>query len=493
MVDNVSFPSIPDDIRIPFQATEISNRRADGGTAIMPHKIVLVGQKLAAAPIAVNTETVVQDADQVAQLCGRGSMLHQIALEAKRANPYSEMTLIAAADLEAGVVAEGGIVFTGPATASGTMALHLDGTRIQIGVTKGDTAAAIATNAAAQINAELDLPATAAVDGAQTSKVIITARHKGECGNDIDIRFNANRGEALPAGVTVAITPMTGGTGNPDVGPLLAAIKGNARLRLVMPWNDEVNLDAVEADFEERFGPMRKQEAHAFACQSGTFGDLTTFGDGRNSPHSTVFWREGNMVSPWRLAARACGLITTRGASDPARPYHAMPLTGIPAPAEGDRGDNNDHNALLKKGISTFKYGPDGSTMIEMVCTTYKTNSFGMPTTSYFKLQSKWGADYFRFRWDALIAQEYPDFKLADDGTDYEDGQPIVTPSILKARAIGLFIDLERAGQVENRAAFKQSIVMLRSMVNKNQVNSVMAPDLVNQYDVQATLIEFIN
>lgn len=492
MPDNVSFSQIPDDIRIPFQATEISGIRADSGTAVLPHKIVLFGQKLAAGPVAVNTETIVQNADQVAQLCGRGSQLHQIAIEAKKANPYSAMTLVAALDLPAGVAAAGTIDVTGPATASGVIALYIDATRLQVGVTKGDTAASIATNIAAAINASPELPLTVPVAPAADS-VATVARHKGECGNDIDMRVNYNAGEQLPDGVGITFTAMAGGVGNPDAGPLLAAIKGNDRIRLVMPWTDAANMAAVEADFDERFGPMIKQESHAFACVSGTFGDASTYGAARNNINSTIFWREGSMVSPWRLAARACGLCTMRGASDPARPYHAMPLTGLPAPAQIDRGDNNDHNALLKKGISTFKYGPDGSTMLEMVCTTFKTNAFGMPTTSYFKLQSKWGADYFRFRWDALIAQKYPDFKLADSDTDFAPGQAIVTAKILEIEAYGLYLDLVTEGQVERAADFKSTIIMLRSIANVNQVNSVMAPNLVNQFDVMATAIQFIN
>jgi phage tail sheath gpL-like len=492
MADNVSFRGIPEDIRVPTQATEISGVRADAGKAILPHKIVLFGQKLAAGTVPVNTETVVQNADQVALLCGRGSMLHMIAVEAKKANPYSPMTLVAALDLAGGAKAAGVIAWTGPATENGVIPLYIDGKRLQVGVTAGDTAAVIATAVATMINATVELPVTVPVMPVAAS-VAPVAIHKGLCGNDIDIRVCANLGESLPAGVGVTITAMAAGAGNPDVGPLLAAINGNDRIRLVMPWTDATNMALVEADFETRFGPMVKQESHAFTCVSGSFGTLTTYGDGRNSPHSTVFWREGNMLSPYRLAARACGLVTMRGASDPARPYHAMELIGVTAPAEVDRGDNNDHNALLKKGISTFKYGAGGVTMLEMVCTTYKTNSFGMPTKSYFKINSKWGADYWRFRWDALIAQDYPDFKLANDGTDFAPGQPIVTPSVLKARAIGLFIDLEKEGQVENRQAFKDSIIMLRSISNVNQVNSVQAPDLVNQFDVMATAIEFIN
>ncbi|MBF8179658.1 phage tail sheath subtilisin-like domain-containing protein [Herminiimonas contaminans] len=492
MSDNVSFREIPDDIRVPYQATEISGVRADATAPGLPHKIVLVGQKLAAGTALPGVEVVVQNPDQVAKLAGRGSMLHHIAIEAKRANPYAQMTMVPVIDLPAGAAATGTLSFTGPATAAGTIPMYIDGNRIQVGVSQGDTAAMIAANVAIQINAAVDLPMSVPV-APTAGSVALVARHKGECGNDLDVRFAANYGESMPSGVGVTITAMNGGSGNPDVAPLLAAISGSDRIRLVMPWTDSANIAAAEADFDVRYGPMVKQESHLFACVSGSFGSLTTYGDNRNNINSTVFWREGNMVAPYRLAARAAGLVSMRGASDPARPYHGMVLTGIPAPAERDRGTLAEHNALLKKGISTFKYGAGGEVMIEMVCTTYKTNSFGMPTKSYFKINSKWGADYFRFRWDALIAQRYPDFKICDDDTDFAPGQPMVSPSVLRGEAFGLYKDLEYTGQVEQTESFKETLIMLRSIANVNQMNAVMAPNLVNQFDVMATMIEFIN
>jgi phage tail sheath gpL-like len=494
MPDNVSFREIPADVLVPGQYIEIDGSRADSGTPPIPRKIVIVGQKIAAgtAITAPPTEVPVATIDQVVQLGGRGSLLAQMAAEVFKANPYGKFTVIAADDLPAGVVATGSLVVVGPAVESGTIALFIDGTLVQVGVTKNDTAIQIAANIATQVNAVLDLPLWVPV-APSTATVSFSARHKGECGNDIDIRHSFYLGQRLPSGVTMTVTPMAGGTGNPDIGPLLAAIKGDDRIVLISPWTDSTNVVKIEADFADRYGPMKQQESHCFAALSGTFATLVTYGTGRNSPHVSIIPREGNMVAPWRIAASVAGLCSMRGSSDPARPYFGMVLPGIPAPAENARFDQPSRNNLLKNGISTLRYDAGGNAMIEMVATTYKTNAFGVPTRAYFKLQSKWTADYFRYAWKVLIATRYPDFKLADDGTNFAPGQPIVTPSVLRIETIGLARTLEYAGIIENVDDFKKTLLILRSIANPNQVNAVATPNLVNQFDVFAAAVKFIN
>jgi phage tail sheath gpL-like len=82
---------------------------------------------------------------------------------------------------------------------------------------------------------------------------------------------------------------------------------------------------------------------------------------------------------------------------------------------------------------------------------------------------------------------------LADDGTNFAPGQPIVTPSVLRIETIGLARDLEYAGIIENVSEFKKTLLILRSMANPNQVNAVASPNLVNQFDVFAAAVKFIN
>jgi phage tail sheath gpL-like len=117
-----------------------------------------------------------------------------MAAEAFRAYPYGKFTLIAADDLVAGVAATGSLLVTGPTTESGTIALFVDGTMISVGVTKNDAASAIAVNIANQINANPDLPLSVPV-APTTGTVALVARHKGECGNEIDVRHSFYTGQ----------------------------------------------------------------------------------------------------------------------------------------------------------------------------------------------------------------------------------------------------------------------------------------------------------
>src|SRR5690606_14283898 len=122
--------------------------------------------------------------------------------------------VVALDDPEGGSAAEGTLVVTGPATAAGTVALYIAGRRLSIAVASGDTGNSVADAIAAEINDDDTLPVTAA---AVTGTVTVTARHAGVIGNDIDLRVSYYSGEALPAGIGIAITAMAGGAGDVDV------------------------------------------------------------------------------------------------------------------------------------------------------------------------------------------------------------------------------------------------------------------------------------
>ena len=85
---------------------------------------------------------------------------------------------------------------------AGTVCLYIGGQRIAVDVTPATTAATLHTAIAAKISASPDLPVTAL---SNDDSVVITAKAKGEVGNDIDISLNYYTGEDLPQGVTVSI------------------------------------------------------------------------------------------------------------------------------------------------------------------------------------------------------------------------------------------------------------------------------------------------
>jgi phage tail sheath gpL-like len=197
----IVFDSIPANLRVPFVTAEINNSKAQQSAALMPYRALLVGQKTAGGTGTANAIYKVTSVDQVIALAGRGSMLHRMAVAFFANNQYTECNIGVLADNGAGVAATGTITITGPATAAGTISLYLGGVLVSCAVANADVQNTIATNLAAAINANTDLPVTAA---AATNVVTLTFRHKGLVGNQYDVRVNYQDGEATPAGLTVA-------------------------------------------------------------------------------------------------------------------------------------------------------------------------------------------------------------------------------------------------------------------------------------------------
>lgn len=487
-MDNVSFNGIPVDIRTPGQYIEIDNTRAVGGIPQQARKILILGQRFAAGSVAAATPVRVMSANHGAGLFGRGSQLAAMIAAAKAANASTDMWACALDDLVAGVAASGTLTITGAPTAAGTLNLYVAGIATKVGVAANDTNTVTATNIAAAINANPDLPVTAT---SALGVVTVTARHKGENGNYVDLRVNFYDGEALPAGLAIAIVAMTGGTGNPDVTLALAALGGDQYYTIITAWTDAANMTALEAFLLTRWGPMSQKTGSAFGCVSGTYSGLVTLGHARNSPMSLLFGIYDMPVAPWIAAATWGSVIEFNGAIDPARGFQTLLLPGLMAPPVKSQFTRDQRDILLHNGISTFTVDQGGNVLIEQVVTTYQTNAYGIPDVSYLKLNSVWTADAIRYAIRARIALRFPRHKLANDGTNFAPGQAIVTPSIIRAELIGLFREMEEAGLVEDFNQFKNDLLVVRSTANVNQINAVIPPNLVNQFDVFAASVQF--
>ncbi|WP_198401723.1 hypothetical protein [Zobellella denitrificans] len=124
--------------------------------------------------------------DQGAAAFGRGSMLAAQCQALRQANSYGEVWALAVDEPATGAAATGRIQLAGTAAEAGPTGPADDRSSGARGRGGGDTAQVLATRVAAAINAMAELPVTAAVDGAQTSEVVLTARWKGLTGNDID-------------------------------------------------------------------------------------------------------------------------------------------------------------------------------------------------------------------------------------------------------------------------------------------------------------------
>lgn len=485
----ISFNGIPATLRVPFVYVEISNENAVQGAVIQPYKVLVIGQRLTAGTVAKHVPTRVTSAAQGKQYFGAGSMLAHMLEAGLKVNNFTETWAVGLDDDPAGVAATGSIAFTGPATAGGTLYLYIGGRRLTVGVNAADAATAIATAVAAAINANTDLPVTAV---ASTSSVNLTARHKGQAGNMIDVRLNYNSGEQYPAGVAATVTAMDGGTSNPDIAASIAAL-GDVQYNVIaFPYTDAVSLTAIETELADRWGPMRQIEGVAFAADRSNHSGLGTLGDSRNSPHVSIMGAYGLPNSPWEVAASVAGTVAYYGNIDPARQFKTLPLTGILPPAQADRFTMQERNLLLYDGISTFNVDAGGVVRLERVITTYKTNAAGADDPSYLDVMTPMLLGYLRYDFRNYILRKYPRHKLANDGTRYGQGQAIITPKVGKAEAIAKFREWEDMGLVENAEQFKRDLICERNATDPNRLDWMLSPDLVNNFMVGGVKISFL-
>lgn len=483
----ISFNEIPINLRVPGTYIEVDNSLAIQGLLPMPSQVLMFGQMLATGTATAGEPTLVTRGEQAASLFGRGSMLARMVSVFKAANGFVPLYVVPLDDAGSSTKATLDVTVSTAATGSGTLNLYIGGMRVRIGVTAGDTTSDIATALATAIAANPDLPMSAS---AATGTVTLTANHGGIDAGAIDVRHSYYQGEALPEGVTLTIGPLTAGTGNPDITAALDALGDNWYQTFVMPFTDGANLGLLEDELASRFGPERQIEGHAFTALSDTVANLTTTGTGRNSPHVTMADGGVTIAPAYALAAADAGIDA--GEPDPARPRQTLALPGELQPVpETERRIYSERNTLLFSGIATHTVDSGNLIRVERLITMYQDNPGGVPDPSYLDITTMRTIAYMRYTVRSMVARKYPRHKLADNGTPISPGQAIVTPNVMRAELVALFMDWQTIGIAEDLAQFKRDLVVERSALDANRLDAIIPPDVINQLRVFAAQLQF--
>lgn len=485
----ISFNGIPNNLRVPFLYAEFDSSNAQQGAGTQPFKLLVLGQKTSSGSATANVPVRVTNEAQAISLFGQGSFLHNMLKKVFKNNKVTPCTVIPQADNGAGVAATGTLTVTGPATADGTISLYVGGVLVEVGVVSGDAQNTIAAAINTAIGDNPDLPVTG---GVSTNVVTLTCRHKGLLGNAIDIRLNYQDGEALPAGVAVAIVAMASGTTAPVLTSAISAMAETQYNVIACPYNDATSLSAVEAELLDRWGPVRQNDGVAFTAKDDTNANLITFGDGRNSKHVSCAGVYKALSPSYEIAAAYAAVAAYYGNIDPARPFTGLPLIGIVAPAESDEFTLEERNLLLFDGIATLRTDASGLLCIDRAITMYQENSSGADDVAYLDLNTLLTLSYIRWDWRSYMLNKYPRHKLADDGTRFGAGQAVITPKIGKAEAIAKFREWEELGLVENADQFKRDLIVERNATDRNRLDFMLPPDLINQALVFGTQIGFL-
>ncbi len=483
----VLFDNIPGNIRVPLFYAEF---RPGGTPYVSNARVLLVGQKLSTGLATANSPIMVRDG-QASGLFGSKSMLEQMYNVARRNGPLQEIWALPVDDLVGGVKAAGAFTISGaPVTQAGVLAVYIAGRRVRIGIGTSDTNANLATALAAAITAADDMPVTAAVDGVDTTKVVVTARHKGTLGNAIILDLGTLTEDGDPP-VSVAITAMTGGSGDPDLVTAFGNLGDDEFDWIGAPYSDATNLGRASDllnDISGRWSYARQIYGHYLCTNTSTVGSLSSLGNGRNDQHASIFPCRKFLSTPWEVAAAVTTQMGVHLQSAPelSRPLQTLKLIGIKGPRlVEDRLTKTDRQTLYFDGISGYMVQRDGTVCIERVTTTYQSNAWGDPDWTYLDVetmaQSMFGIRFIRTE----VTSKHGRHALARDNPGRLPH--IVTPIDIRNTVLHAYSKLVRVyGVFENETAFAEALVCEVSPNDPNRVDVGMSLDHVNQLRIVA-------
>ena len=488
---SISFPSLSDGVRVPFIYGEFDPTGASEDPSLMPYTVLIMGQMLPsgkATPLEPFRPTSAKQADELA---GKGSQLASMIKAYLVANNVTKMIAIPVPDAEEGIAATGAIKLNGAVTIGAPVCLYISGILVRAAATIGATADSIISKLAAAINGNEDLPVIARNE---LNVLTLTAKNKGENGNDIDLRLSY-RDEPIPAGISIEVTPMHGGAGNPDISEAIAAMGDTQYHVIASAFTDAFSLDLLHAEMESRWGPLCQIDGQVIMVKSGTFGQVTTFTSKLNGKHFTVIPSEGSPTAPWVDAAASAGVVAYYANNDPARGFRTLLVPGVLAPHPRDRWPNfPEKNQGYFEGVSGRYVAPDGTVRFQKLITTHVYNELGAEDKAFLSLNSPLTLSYLRYDWRNYLLLKYPRHKLAGDADAkfYNVTQPIMTPKLGKAEAIARFKVWLEMGLVEGFDQFKQDVIVERNSKNENRLDWLLRPDLMNQFEVGGTLFRHI-
>jgi phage tail sheath gpL-like len=494
---SVSFSSIPPNIRVPLFYAEVRPSQTLANQQIQ--RVLIVGGSLTAVPLAPvfmpppSGTGATGAAQAAAAQFGQGSMLAEMIAAYRANDPYTEVWALPLPDPSGGTAATGSIVVAGAAAANGTLSLYVGDRLVPVGVTSGQTAAAIATNIAAAVTAAV-LPVTAS---ATSATVTLTSRHKLTAANAISLMLNyrgSTGGETTPAGLTVSITGFTGGAGLASLSGVAAALGAMDFDFIVSGYNDAAALAALTAlmaDAAGRWSYLSQIYGGVFAADVDTFANLLTLGGTLNDQHQVIWGAYGTPTPPWRVAAACTAAVVPSIVGQPNLPLQTLAVSGVQAPPAADLPSVSTLQSLLTTGISLLNWDRTGACRIVRAVTTYQTNALGVADQTYLDVGTLYTLMAVLRRLRALVSQRYGRMLLVTDGTPIGAGIQAVSPRTVKADLIADYNVLQDLGWVQDAAAFAAGLIVTINATDPTRLDVLYDPAIVPGLAIFAVATQF--
>lgn len=283
---DISFPSLPNNWRLPLFWAEVDPSQAGSGQAPLPS--LLVGQKLAVGTAPAGIPIAIATLAQAQQAFGVGSMLERMFARFFAIEPTAFIFCLPLADPGGGVASTGKLAISTAATVAGVYTTYIAGQRVQINVAATDAVTDIAANLVAAINAVPTLPVTAVEGGG------------AHAAGSILFASNPTANDTVTIGGTVVTFKASGATGlQVNIGVSLAATL--AALLSLLSGSADVNL--VKFTYAVTLGTTLNLTAVA----AGTAGNALTIAASAATPSGATLTGGTALNSDVNLTCRWVG------------------------------------------------------------------------------------------------------------------------------------------------------------------------------------------
>ena len=428
-------PNIPETM-IPGSYTGYNYYAGPNGLPANIQKVLLIGDvsTAKASDTPVNKPTEIGTETEAYDFAGAGSVLMQMYKAAKKAWKYAQITMLRHGAVT-GSAATWESTLSGTATAAGIVSVVINGQKISVGVAKTDTAAAVATALAAEVNNTPDAPVTAE---AATAKVTLTAKCNGAYVSAAAGGLNVSvTSEA--AGITAGAVSATAGVGTVDLTTALAAAFPERFHIIVSPVNDSTNLGYLKTHLEAAAAPLEQRGQRAIcAMVSASASDAKSAATAQNYERLHIAAVKTKIdATVWEIAAGLGAIFASN--SKPNVPMNGVAIPGLATPAVEDKWSGEEQDLLLYGGVIPLVEEDSQLCIVRAVTT--KSNNSGSRFTKLIDTGVIASLDYFR---DSILAMHRAKYKnkvihaLLPDALN-EDNKAIAYA--LEAEAILRYID----------------------------------------------------
>ena len=393
-------PNIPETM-IPGTYTGYNYYAGPNGLPANIQKVLLIGDVSSAGALAACKPTEVSSEQEAIALAGSGSVLMQMYKAAKKAWKYAQITLLRHASVS-GSAATWESTLSGTATAAGIVSVIINGQKISVGVAKTDTAAAVATALAAEVNNTPDAPVTAE---AATAKVILTAKCSGAHVSAAAGGLNVSV-ESEAAGITAGAVSASAGVGTVSLETALAAAFPERYHIIVSPVSDETNLGKLKVHLEAAAAPLEQRGQRAVCAMvaaSASAAKTEALKHNYERLHIAAVKNKIN-ATVWEIAAGLGAIFASN--SKPNVPMNGVAIPGLAIPDVEDKWSGEEQDVLLYGGVIPLVEEDSQLCIVRAVTT--KSNNSGVRFTKLIDTGVIASLDYFR---DSIMAMHKAKYK----------------------------------------------------------------------------------